>query len=154
MFLKMCAKLGSNAVFHPNPNWCDARWTWVHSMRVTYFKIPNWCLHRELMEVAGSLQTELVQAAADRGSLEQELAASRLAVERAERDGRQEASRLQAEVAALRQRLDRADADLMHSRRENLRLADQVASLEREVCPARNITGALWDLIWRHADDF
>lgn len=95
------------------------------------------------MEVAGSLQTELVQAAADRGSLEQELAASRLAVERAERDGRQEASRLQAEVAALRQRLDRADADLMHSRRENLRLADQVASLEREVCPARNITGAL-----------
>jgi len=113
-------------------------------MRVTYFKIPNWhCLHRELMEVAGLLQTELVQAAADRGSLEQELAASRLAVERAERDGRQEASRFQAEVAALRQRLDRADADLMHSRRENLRLADQVASLEREVCPARNITGAL-----------
>jgi septal ring factor EnvC (AmiA/AmiB activator) len=84
--------------------------------------------------VSGSLQTELVQAAVDRGSLEQELAANRLAVERVERDGRQEASRLQAEVAALRQRLDRADADLMHSRRENLRLTEQIASLEREVC--------------------
>lgn len=85
------------------------------------------------MWVAGLLQAELVQAAVDRGSLEQELAASKLAVERAERDGRQEVSKLQAEVAALRQRLDRADADLMHSRRENLRLAEQVASLEREV---------------------
>ncbi|GFG39581.1 hypothetical protein Cfor_01011 [Coptotermes formosanus] len=89
-------------------------------------------LKKELQNKIGSLQTELVQAAVDRGSLEQELAASRLAVERAERDGRQEASRLQAEVAALRQRLDRADADLMHSRRENLRLTEQVASLERE----------------------
>ena len=69
----------------------------------------------------------------DRGSLEQELAASRLTVERTERDARQEASRLQAEIAALRQRLDRADADLIHSRRENLRLSDQIASLEREV---------------------
>jgi serologically defined colon cancer antigen 8 len=85
------------------------------------------------MGVAGLLQAELVQAAVDRGSLEQGLAASKLAVERAERDGRQEASKLQAEVAALRQRLDRADADLMHSRRENLQLAEQVASLEREV---------------------
>lgn len=85
------------------------------------------------MGFAGLLQAELVQAAVDRGSLEQELAASKLAVERAERDGRQEASKLQAEVTALRQRLDRADADLMHSRRENLRLAEQVASLEREV---------------------
>ncbi|XP_021932237.1 serologically defined colon cancer antigen 8 homolog isoform X3 [Zootermopsis nevadensis] len=90
-------------------------------------------LKKELQNKIGSLQTELVQAAVDRGSLEQELAASRLVVERAEREGRQEASRLQAEVAALRQRLDRADADLMHSRRENLRLTEQVASLEREV---------------------
>ncbi|KAJ4442095.1 hypothetical protein ANN_11961 [Periplaneta americana] len=90
-------------------------------------------LKKELQNKISSLQSELVQAAVDRGSLEQELAASRLAVERAERDGRQEASRLQAEVAALRQRLDRADADLMHSRRENLRLMEQIASLEREV---------------------
>ncbi|PNF25780.1 hypothetical protein B7P43_G12374, partial [Cryptotermes secundus] len=90
-------------------------------------------LKKELQNKIGLLQAELVQAAVDRGSLEQELASSKLAVERAERDGRQEVSKLQAEVAALRQRLDRADADLMHSRRENLRLAEQVASLEREV---------------------
>ncbi|CAG2054141.1 unnamed protein product [Timema podura] len=73
-----------------------------------------------------------MQAAAERGSVEQELAVSRMTAERAERDARQETSRLQAEVTALRQRLDRADADVMHSRRENLRLAEQVASLERE----------------------
>jgi serologically defined colon cancer antigen 8 len=84
--------------------------------------------------VAGLLQAELVKAAMDRGSLEQELAATKLVVERVERDGRQETSKFQAEITALRQRLDRADADLMHSRRENLRLAEQVASLEREVC--------------------
>jgi hypothetical protein len=49
--------------------------------------------------------------------------------------------------------LDRADADLMHSRRENLRLTEQVASLEREVWPPGNITGALSDFIWSHMDD-
>ncbi|KAJ8884272.1 hypothetical protein PR048_016129 [Dryococelus australis] len=84
--------------------------------------------------IAAGLQSEVMQATVERGSVEQELAASRLAAERAERDARQEVSRLQAEVTALRQRLDRADADLMHSRRENLRLAEQIASLEREVC--------------------
>ncbi|PSN34350.1 hypothetical protein C0J52_17268 [Blattella germanica] len=95
-------------------------------------------LKKELQNKISSLQTELVQAAVERGSLEQELAASRLAIERAERDGRQEISRLQAEVAALRQRLDRADADVMHSRRENLRLTEQIASLEREVLKLRS----------------
>jgi serologically defined colon cancer antigen 8 len=97
---------------------------------VTFYPDPNEC---DVMGVAGLLRAELVQAAVDRGSLEQELAASKLSIERVERDGRQEASKLQAEVVALRQRLDRADADLMHSRRENLRLTEQVSSLEREV---------------------
>ncbi|XP_063223775.1 serologically defined colon cancer antigen 8 homolog isoform X2 [Bacillus rossius redtenbacheri] len=94
-------------------------------------------LKKELSAKTSGLQSEVIQAAAERGSVEQELAASRLAAERVERDARQEASRLQAEVAALRQRLDRADADLLHSRRENLRLAEQIASLERELNLAR-----------------
>jgi len=83
--------------------------------------------------VAGSLQTELLSAAAAKGSAEQELAEARLANERAERASRQEIAKLQTEIAALRQRLDRADAESLHSRRENLRLAEQISSLEKEV---------------------
>lgn len=83
--------------------------------------------------VAGTLQTEALTAGAERESLEAELAASRLATERAERQGRQETARLQAEVQALRARLDRADQDLLYSRKENIRLADVIAGLEKEV---------------------
>jgi len=54
-------------------------------------------------------------------------------LERAERQTKVETSRLNAEIASLRQRLDRADADLLHSRRENLRLCDQISALEKEV---------------------
>lgn len=54
-------------------------------------------------------------------------------MERAERQTKVETSRLNAEIASLRQRLDRADADLLHSRRENLRLCDQISALEKEV---------------------
>lgn len=54
-------------------------------------------------------------------------------VERADRQGKAEISRLNAENSSLRQRIDRADADLLHSRRENLRLCDQISNLEKEV---------------------
>lgn len=81
----------------------------------------------------GALQSELLASSADRDSLAQEAASLRLAVERAERTSRQETARLQAEVTSLRQRLDRADADLLHARKENLRLTEQIASLEKEV---------------------
>lgn len=54
-------------------------------------------------------------------------------MERAERAARQDTARLTAEVASLRQRLDRADADLLHARKENLRLSEQISSLEKEV---------------------
>lgn len=56
-----------------------------------------------------------------------------MANERSERQLKQEIARLQVEIQSLRQRLDRADADLIHSRRENIRLTEQVASLEKEV---------------------
>ncbi|XP_054283028.1 serologically defined colon cancer antigen 8 homolog isoform X3 [Macrosteles quadrilineatus] len=81
----------------------------------------------------GALQSELLASSADRDSLAQEAASLRLAVERAERTSRQETARLQAEVTSLRQRLDRADADLLHARKENLRLTEQIASLEKEL---------------------
>lgn len=54
-------------------------------------------------------------------------------LERIDRSGKTEISRLTAENSSLRQRLDRADADLLHSRRENLRLCDQISNLEKEV---------------------
>lgn len=58
---------------------------------------------------------------------------TRMQIERAERQGKTEISRLNAENSSLRQRIDRADADLLHSRRENLRLCDQISNLEKEV---------------------
>lgn len=70
---------------------------------------------------------------AEKQCLEQEITALRLQLERAERQTKVDASRLNAEVISLRQRLDRADSDLLHSRRENLRLVDQVSSLDKEV---------------------
>lgn len=70
---------------------------------------------------------------AEKSALEQQIATLNLANERNERQAKQEAVRLQAEIQSLRQRLDRADADLIHSRRENIRLSEQVASLEKEV---------------------
>jgi serologically defined colon cancer antigen 8 len=54
-------------------------------------------------------------------------------LERIDRSGKTEMSRLNAENSSLRQRLDRADGDLLHSRRENLRLCDQISNLEKEV---------------------
>lgn len=41
-------------------------------------------------------------------------------------------------IQSLRQRLDRADADLVHSRRENLRLSEQISNLEKEVKSNKN----------------
>lgn len=57
----------------------------------------------------------------------------RIQIERGDRNTKAENSRQNAEITSLRQRLDRSDADLLHARRENLRLCDQISSLEKEV---------------------
>ncbi|KAF6215521.1 hypothetical protein GE061_010276 [Apolygus lucorum] len=90
-------------------------------------------LKKELSMKTSNLQTEALTAGAEKETLESELSAQKLAVERAERAGRQEAARLQAEVTSLRQRLDRADSDLLHSRKENLRLTENISTLEKEM---------------------
>lgn len=64
---------------------------------------------------------------------EQEVIAAKLAGERNDRQTKQEHSRLQTEINAYKQRMERADADLVHCRRENLRLLEQIALLEKEV---------------------
>lgn len=71
--------------------------------------------------------------AAEKDAVEQEVATAKLALERSERHAKQEQSRWQGEINSYKQRLERADADIVHCRRENLRLSEQIASLEKEV---------------------
>lgn len=79
------------------------------------------------------LQGQLHAALAQQGTLGQELSSAQLQAERAEKMARQEARRLEAEVAALRERLERADAETLRARQEALRLSEQLAALDREV---------------------
>ncbi|KAI5638290.1 centrosomal colon cancer autoantigen protein family domain-containing protein [Phthorimaea operculella] len=90
-------------------------------------------LKMELKNKSATLQADLNQAYAEKASLEEELASARLAIERHQRQAKHETNRLNSEIQSLRQRLDRADADLIHSRRENLRLSEQISNLEKEL---------------------
>ncbi|XP_045485599.1 serologically defined colon cancer antigen 8 homolog isoform X1 [Pieris rapae] len=90
-------------------------------------------LKMELKNKTASLQADLTQAHAEKASLEEELANARLAIERNQRQAKHEANRLNSEIQSLRHRLDRSDADLVHSRRENLRLSEQISTLEKEI---------------------
>lgn len=80
-----------------------------------------------------TLQSDVNQAISEKDAAEQEVLTGKMAAERSDRQARQEQSRLQAEINSYKQRLERADADLVHCRRENLRLSEQIASLEKEV---------------------
>lgn len=82
--------------------------------------------------VLASLQSDIGLRGAEKCALEQQIVSLQLSNERNDRQSRQDATKLQDEMQSVRQRLDRADADLIHSRRENIRLGEQVASLEKE----------------------
>ncbi|KYM85341.1 Keratin, type I microfibrillar 48 kDa, component 8C-1 [Atta colombica] len=90
-------------------------------------------LKKELQNKISTLQSDLNQALSEKDAAEQEILTGKLAAERNDRQARQEQSRLQAEINSYKQRLERADADLVHCRRENLRLSEQIASLEKEI---------------------
>ncbi|KAL3275545.1 hypothetical protein HHI36_020304 [Cryptolaemus montrouzieri] len=90
-------------------------------------------LKKEMQSKIITLQSDIGVTGAEKSALEQQISSLQLANERNERHYKQEITRLQAEMQSLRQRSDRADADLIHSRRENLRLNEQVASLEKEL---------------------
>ncbi|KAI4472113.1 serologically defined colon cancer antigen 8 [Holotrichia oblita] len=96
-------------------------------------KVPAIHLNPAICSVPVSLQSDIGVSGAEKSALEQQIATLQMGNERQERQAKQEALRLQAEMQSLRQRLDRADADLIHSRRENIRLTEQVATLEKEV---------------------
>ncbi|XP_057318842.1 serologically defined colon cancer antigen 8 homolog isoform X2 [Microplitis mediator] len=90
-------------------------------------------LKKELHNKISNLQSDLNQMAAEKDAVEQEVATAKLSAERSERHAKQEQSRWQAEINSYKQRLERADADIVHCRRENLRLSEQIASLEKEL---------------------
>jgi serologically defined colon cancer antigen 8 len=90
-------------------------------------------LKTDLKTKAANYASDLAQSRAEKESMEQEITTLRLQLDRAERQSKVEVTRMHAELASLRQRLDRADADLLQARRENLKLCDQVSSLEKEV---------------------
>lgn len=90
-------------------------------------------LKNEIKMKTTSHLSDMAQVNAEKQSYEQEICSLRMSLEKCERSGKAEASRMSAEASSLRQRLDRADADLLHSRRENLRLVDQISNLEKEV---------------------
>lgn len=79
------------------------------------------------------MQEELNEALAEKDASQEEVATVKLASERNERQARQEQSRLQSEINSYKMRLERADADLVHARRENLRLTEEISALEKEV---------------------
>ncbi|XP_072762528.1 serologically defined colon cancer antigen 8 homolog [Anoplolepis gracilipes] len=90
-------------------------------------------LKKEFQNKISTLQSDLNQALSEKDAAEQEVLTGKLTAERNERQARQEQSRLQAEINSYKQRLERGDADLVHCRRENLRLAEQIAALEKEI---------------------
>lgn len=85
------------------------------------------------MLYTANLQSELNQALTEKDVAEQEVLTTKLAAERSERQNRQEQNRLQIEINSYKQRLERTEADLVHLRRENVRLSEQIVSLEKEV---------------------
>ncbi|XP_062559566.1 coiled-coil domain-containing protein 158 isoform X2 [Armigeres subalbatus] len=117
-------------------------------------------LKMELKNKTAIFMSDLNQASAEKQSLEQEITSLRLQLERAERQSKVEVSRLNAEITSLRQRLDRSDADLLHSKRENLKLSDEVASLEKELTlgelnketrPSKELAKIISDMEAKHA---
>ncbi|XP_044015846.1 serologically defined colon cancer antigen 8 homolog isoform X2 [Aphidius gifuensis] len=96
-------------------------------------------LKKELLSKISNLQNDIYQVTTEKDSLEQELATAKLAADRSERHARQEQSRYQSEINSYKQRIERADADIVHCRRENLRLSEQIASLEKELSMSKMI---------------
>ncbi|KAL1518197.1 hypothetical protein ABEB36_001858 [Hypothenemus hampei] len=90
-------------------------------------------LKKDMQNKILTLQSDIGLSGAEKSALEQKIASLNMEHERSERQLKQEIGRLQAEIQSLRQRLDRADTDLIYSRRENIRLNEQIASLEKEI---------------------
>ncbi|XP_017770211.1 PREDICTED: serologically defined colon cancer antigen 8 homolog isoform X2 [Nicrophorus vespilloides] len=98
-------------------------------------------LKKEMQNKIITLQSDIGVSGAEKSALEQQISSLQMANERNERQSKQEVARMQVEMQSLRQRLDRADADSIHSKRENIRLTELIAALEKEI----NMNAALSD---------
>lgn len=99
-------------------------------------------LKTDMKSKTANHMSDVAQLNAEKQGLEQEIISMRLQVEKAERNHKVDAARQNAEINSLRQRLDKGDADVLQARRENLKLSDQIASLEKEVqCAFKCRTG-------------
>ncbi|KAF5285546.1 hypothetical protein FQA39_LY16611 [Lamprigera yunnana] len=85
-------------------------------------------LKKEMNSIIATMQSDIGLSGAEKSALEQQVATLQLTSERNERQSRQEVARLQS----LRQRLERSHADLIHSRRQNIRFSEEIASLDKE----------------------
>lgn len=90
-------------------------------------------LKTDMKTKSANHMSDVAQLNAEKQGLEQEVISMRMQVEKAERNSKVDAARLNAEINSLRQRLDKGDSDVLQARRENLKLSDQIASLEKEV---------------------
>lgn len=106
-----------------------------HLFDIQYINDTNIINYNTLLFVSyvANLQSKLNETLSEKDSIEQEILAKKFAAEQNERQSRQEQSRLQIEINSYKQRLERAEIDLIHLRRENLRLTDQITFLEKEV---------------------
>ncbi|XP_014223810.2 serologically defined colon cancer antigen 8 homolog isoform X1 [Trichogramma pretiosum] len=90
-------------------------------------------LKADFFNKTAKVQEELGQVLAEKDAALEELSAAQLRAERSERQAKQEQARMQGELNSYKGRLERADADLVHARRENLRLTEEIAALEKEI---------------------
>ncbi|CAB0035907.1 unnamed protein product [Trichogramma brassicae] len=90
-------------------------------------------LKADFFNKTAKVQEELSQVLAEKDAALEELSAAQLQAERNERQAKQEQARMQGEINSYKGRLERADADLVHARRENLRLTEEIAALEKEI---------------------
>ncbi|ODM99517.1 Serologically defined colon cancer antigen 8 [Orchesella cincta] len=124
-------------------------------------------IRQEMQIKIGHLQKELSHALSQKSSVEQDLINSRLNAEKMERDGKQEAMRLQAEINALRKRLEQSDIELVKSQEMVAKLSGSLSQHNRDEYLAKlrleehvsgdpqdkNVVGLIQDMEEKHSRD-
>ncbi|CAL8110720.1 unnamed protein product [Orchesella dallaii] len=126
-------------------------------------------LRQEMQIKMGHLQKELTHALSQKSTVEQDLINSRLNAEKMERDGKQDAMRLQAEINALRKRLEQSDVELVKSQDMVAKMNESLSQYNREASLAKlrledhltgdpsmqdkNVMGLIQDMEEKHSRD-
>ncbi|XP_021963842.2 serologically defined colon cancer antigen 8 homolog isoform X3 [Folsomia candida] len=89
-------------------------------------------IRQEMQIKISHMQAELGNSITQKSTIEQELINIRLNAEKADRDSRQDAARLQAEINGLRKRLEQSDMELVKSQELIMKLNETISHLQRE----------------------